>query len=112
MPDRIDTKDIDTKDDAQREPSPPECRTGSPRYFLLLAAIGLLTSPFPFLFFGESGAAESTAEPPLPTWLLWSLGWTTVLSFTTAWGVLVWWKDEAPGENAGGGRTGGERADG
>ena len=108
---------VDIKDDAQREPALSVCRTGSPRYFLLLAAIGLLTSPFPFLFFGESRAAESTADPTLPTWLLWSLGWTTVLSFTTAWGVLVWWKDEAPGEsasgeNASGGRVGGESADG
>lgn len=58
-----------------------------PVFMTCLAAVCLAAVPLPFIGPGPILVGG------LPLWLWWSLGWTTILSGLTAFGILRYWKD-------------------
>ncbi len=53
---------------------------------ICLALVSLAAVPLPFI------GPDPRIVAGLPLWLWWSLGWTTALSFLTAWGILRYWR--------------------
>jgi hypothetical protein len=59
-----------------------------PQFLFVLGLLVLCSIPFPFI------GGELKLCLGLPTWLWWSITFTTGLAIATAWAILHLWRDD------------------